>query len=189
MKSLRGFKIVLVSLVATFVCANVSTADMSALPSGHIAACDCLRPSAVPALEGTLFSRRRAITALLQAFSGREINSRYSQGCLILAFEGLDLTGSITAAPAMHAYGELALELPDATQIRLTGGSDYHRFSGLDLFDRMLAVAGICDQANEHVLTAIDLTEWLASPWSRRENALRYLYGTAFGNAIRSRSY
>lgn len=189
MKLVRGLKIVLVSAVVTFVCANVSTADMSELPSGHIAACDYLGRDAVPVLEDSLLSEHRVIATWLEALSGLGTNSKYSQVCVIFSIEGLELTSSVTAAPAVHMYGESGLELPDATQIHFAGGSDYHRFSGLDLFDRMSAVAGICDQANEHGFTAIDPTEWLASPLSRHENAPVYLHETIFGKAIGSRRY
>jgi hypothetical protein len=190
MKLAHGLKrIVLVSVVVTVVCANVSTADMSALPSGDIAACDFLGRGAVPSLADSLLSEHQVIATWLEAFSGWGINSRYSQDWVVLAIEGLELTSSVMAAPAMHMYRESGLELPDATQINLTGGSDYHSFSGWVLFDRMSAVAGICDLANKHGLADVDPAEWLVSPLSHHENPLGYLHGTVFGKAIGSRSY
>lgn len=189
MKLVHGFKIVLVSVVVAFVCANVSTADMSALPSGDIAACDFLGRSAVPLLADSLLSEYRVIGTWLGALSGRGVNSRYSQDCVILALQGLEFIGSATEALDVQMYAESGLELPDATQIHLTGGSDYHRLSGWDLFDGILTVAGSYDRAHEHGLTAIDPTAWLASPWSHHENPLGYLHGTVFGKAIGSRSH
>jgi len=159
MKLVHGLKTALVSVVVTFVCANVSTADMSALPSGDIAACDFLGPIAVASLEDRLLLEHRVIATWLEAFSGRGINSRYSQDWVILAFESLELTSSAAAELDVQMYAESGLDLPGVTQLRLTGGSDYHPFSGWDLFDRMSPVAGIYDRANKHGSTAFDPTQ------------------------------